>query len=124
VKSGTLRHDDVCRREGALLGGGTEVPDALRANPHYLTLNDDGERHPLQNVLAVFTLITGLPALILGFIVVAHFPAVVLGLIALLAGMYDQLISATRNERIVIVTGLVAAFVGAGLGFAHGGFSM
>ena len=39
-------------------------------------------------------------------------------------GMYDQLISATRNERIVIVTGLVAAFVGAGLGFAHGGFSI
>jgi hypothetical protein len=100
------------------------VPDALQAHPSYLTLNDDGERHPLQNALAVFTLVTGVPALILGFVVVAHFPAVVLGLLALSVGMYDQLISATRNERIVIVTGLVAGFVGAGLGFAHGGFGI
>jgi hypothetical protein len=99
------------------------VPDTLRTH-QYLTLNDDGQHHPRENVLALFTLVTGIPAFILGFIVAAHFPAVVLGLVALLVGMYVQLISATRNERIVIVTGLVAAFVGAGLGFAHGGFSI
>ena len=99
------------------------MPDTLRTH-QYLTLNDDGQRHPRENALALFTLATGIPAFILGFIVAAHFPAVVLGLVALFVGMYDQLISATRNERIVIVTGLVAAFVGAGLGFAHGGFSI
>ena len=48
----------------------------------------------------------------------------VLGLVALFVGMYVQLISATREERIIIMTGVVAAFVGAGLGFAHGGFSV
>jgi hypothetical protein len=32
------------------------------------------------------------------------------------------MISATREERIIIVTGLIAAFVGGALGLAHGGF--
>ena len=36
-------------------------------------------------------------------------------------GFYAQLVSATREQRIVIVTGLVAAFVGVMLAFAHGG---
>lgn len=90
----------------------------------HISLNEDGQRHPVENSLAVFTLIAGVPALILGFIVAAHFPAVVLGLAALFVGLYVQMISATRNERIVIVTGIVAAFVGVGLGFAHGGFSL
>jgi len=99
------------------------VPDTLRTH-QVLTLNDDGMRHPRENALAVFTVTAGVAALILGFIVRAHFPAVVLGLLALFVGLYDQLISATRNERIVIMAGVVAAFVGAGLGFAHGGFSI
>jgi hypothetical protein len=45
------------------------------------------------------------------------------GIASLVVGLYAQLISATRLERMVIVTGLVAAFVGAALGIAHGGFS-
>jgi hypothetical protein len=102
------------------------VSDTVRAHSplSIISLNDDGQRHPLENTLAVFTLVTGIPALILGFIVVAHFPAVVLGLLSLIVGMYGQMISATRNERIVLMAGVVAAFVGAGLGFAHGGFSI
>jgi hypothetical protein len=32
------------------------------------------------------------------------------------------MISATRAERMIIVTGLVAAFVGTALAFGHGGF--
>ena len=40
----------------------------------------------------------------------------------MLVGLYAQLISATRAERMIIVTGLVAAFVGTALGFGHGGF--
>ena len=47
-----------------------------------------------------------------------------IGLVALLIGLYAQLVSETREERVLIVTGLIAAFVGAGLGFAHGGFGI
>jgi hypothetical protein len=104
------------------------VPHAIRSQPHlhlpHVTLNSDGSPHPVENTLAVITLATGVAALTLGFVVAQHLPAVVLGLFALFVGLYDQLISATREERIVIVAGLVAAFVGAGLGFAHGGFAV
>jgi hypothetical protein len=91
--------------------------------PH-VTLNSDGRPHPLENTLAIVTLVTGVAAFALGFVVAQHLSAVILGLVALATGMYVQMISATREERIIIVTGLVAAFVGAGLGFAHGGFSV
>ena len=104
------------------------MSEVMRTQPHphlpHFTLNDDGQRHPVENSLAVLTLVLGVPAFALGFIVAAHFPAVILGLIAVFVGLYDQMISATRSERMVIVTGLVAAFVGAGLGFAHGGFAI
>ena len=104
------------------------MPNGVKSQPHprlpHVTLNSDGRPHPLENTLALFTLVAGVAALFLGFIVSQHFPAVVLGLMALFVGMYDQLISATREERIIIVAGLVAAFVGAGMGFAHGGFGV
>jgi hypothetical protein len=104
------------------------LSDVVRTQSHphlpHVTLNDDGHRHPMENTLALITLALGISSFVLGFIVAAHFPAVILGLIALFVGMYDQMISATRSERMVIVTGLVAAFVGAGLGFAHGGFGL
>ena len=47
----------------------------------------------------------------------------VTGLVSLLVGLYAQMISATREERIVIVTGIIAGFVGLALGLAHGAFS-
>jgi hypothetical protein len=37
-------------------------------------------------------------------------------------GLVGQLMSATREERILLVTGIVAGFVGMGLAIAHGGF--
>ena len=86
------------------------------------TLNSDGKRHPLENRLAVFTLIAGLAAFAVGWVVRLHVLASVLGLAALLVGLYAQMISATREERIIIVAGLIAAFVGGALGLAHGGF--
>lgn len=90
--------------------------------PRFRILNTDGRRHPLENGLAVFTLGAGIAAFALGFIVIAHMAAAVIGLAALVVGMYAQLISATRPERMIIVTGLVAAFVGLAMGLAHGGF--
>ena len=101
------------------------MPEAAGTSPSpdvQLTLNSDGKRHPLQNRLAVFTLICGIAAFAVGWVVKLHALASWLGLAALLVGFYAQMISATREERIIIVTGLIAAFVGGALGLAHGGF--
>jgi hypothetical protein len=102
------------------------VSQVTRNRSHLLdiTLNNDGSPHPLQNTLAVITVVCGLVAFGLGFVVADHLAAVILGLIAVFIGFYDQLISATTPERMLIVTGLIGAFVGCGLGFAHGGFSV
>ena len=88
-----------------------------------ITLNSDGQRHPRENGLAIFTLVSGIVAFSLGWVVSQHLIATVVGFASLAIGLYAQLISATRAERMIIVTGLVAAFVGVALGLAHGGFA-
>ncbi len=94
-----------------------------RAHPRFphVTLNSDGRKHPLENALAIFTLVAGIVAFAIGFVVAGHVIATWVGLAALVLGFPAQLLSSTREQRIVIVTGLVAAFVGCMLGFAHGG---
>jgi hypothetical protein len=92
------------------------------AQQRRVTLNPDGRRHPLENSLTFFTLAAGLVAFATGFVVSLHVIASATGIASMLIGLYAQLISATRPERMVIVTGLVAAFVGGALGLAHGGF--
>ncbi len=100
---------------------------AIKVSSHprmpHVTLNSDGQRHPVENGLSVFTLIAGIVAFATGWVVSQHVVASVAGAAGLAVGLYAQLISATRPERMVIVTGLVAAFVGIALGLAHGGFS-
>jgi hypothetical protein len=96
---------------------------STRSRIPYPTLNSDGQRHPLENSLAVFTLVTGIIAFAVGWVVSLHLLATVVGGVSLLVGLYAQLISATRAERMIIVTGLVAAFVGTALGLGHGGFT-
>jgi len=98
---------------------GTSPRSQLSHNP----LNSDGQRHPLENGLTVFTLVAGIVSFATGWVVSLHLLASVTGIAALAVGLYAQLISATRPERMLIVTGLVAAFVGAALGIAHGGFT-
>jgi hypothetical protein len=104
------------------------MPEAARAQSRSqsrvprVTLNSDGRRHPVQNGLTVFTFIAGIAALATGFIVRQHLLATVLGGAGFGVGMYAQLISATREQRMFIVAGIIAAFVGLGLGVAHGGF--
>jgi hypothetical protein len=109
---------------------GTGSGAAARGRPRlpHLTLNDDGQSHPTENALSVFTLVAGLVACILGFLAYGnvsgswtHVGATWLGLLSLIVGLPAQLFSATRSERMLIVTGLVAAFVGVSLGLAHGG---
>jgi hypothetical protein len=109
-------------------GSAAEAGGRPRPRLRRLTLNDDGQPHPMKNSLSLFTLVAGLVACVLGFLANqhgagawAHVGATWLGLIALIVGLPAQLVSATRSERMLIVTGLVAAFVGVSLGLAHGG---
>jgi hypothetical protein len=98
--------------------------------PHR-SLNSDGQRHPLLNVASVLILLAGLASFALGlyirtdpssgFVIAAVTAG--LGLAALLVGLFTQMLSATREERILIVAGIIAGFVGLALGLAHGGFS-
>ena len=92
-------------------------------------LNSDGQPHRTLNILAIFTLVVGLVSFVLGMIIRnAHTGAAVIvtatvtGLVACLVGLYTQMISATREQRIVIVTGIIAGFVGLALGLSRGGF--
>jgi hypothetical protein len=102
------------------------MPNVVRTHPHlpHVTLNSDGRPHPLLNTLTLITLVFGILSFALGFVVRAHLAASVTGLVALAIGLYAQMMSETREERMLIVTGLVAAFVGVSLGFAHGGFAV
>jgi uncharacterized membrane protein len=102
------------------------MPEAISTQTHSrtprLTLNSDGRRHPVLNAATAFTFLAGTVAFALGLIIRQHLAATIIGIAAFGIGMLAQLVSATREERIFIVAGLVAAFVGMGLGIAHGGF--
>lgn len=87
------------------------------------SLNEDGQRHPVENTLTIVTFVAGVLAFAVGWVVRLHLPATVLALVSMVVGLYTQLISATRAQRIIIITGVVAAFVGGCLAVAHGGFS-
>ena len=102
----------------------------VRSGPRQNILNSDGQRHPVMNVLTIFILVDGLVSFVLGMIVrnvpntaaATHVIATATGLVALLAGLYLQMVSATRQQRILIVTGIIAGFVGLALGLSKGGF--
>ena len=80
---------------------------------------------------AAVTILLGLVSFVLGMVVrnvpsapaALHVIATVTGVLSLVIGLFFQMISGTRNERIIIVTGMIAGFVGACLGLAAGGFS-
>ena len=94
-----------------------------RARLPRLTLNSDGQRHPLENALTAFTFVIGIAAFAIGFIVRAHAAGTVLGIVGFAVGLYAQMVSATREQRVFIMAGIIAAFVGMGLSIAHGGFA-
>jgi hypothetical protein len=88
-----------------------------------LTLNSDGQRHPLENALTALTFVAGIVAFAIGFIVRAHVAGTILGIVGFVVGLYAQMVSATREQRVFIMAGIIAAFVGMGLSIAHGGFA-
>jgi len=106
------------------------VASTLRNGSRTNILNTDGQPHPVENILTVLTLLLGLVSFVLGMIIRnAHtgtaviITATVTGLVACLVGLYVQMISSTRNQRILIVTGIIAGFVGLALGLSKGGFT-
>jgi hypothetical protein len=102
------------------------MPEAVNSGPKArlsrVTLNSDGQRHPVQNVLTVFTFVIGILGFAIGFIVRAHAAGTVIGILAFCIGLYAQMISNTREQRVFIMAGIIAGFVGMGLSIAHGGF--
>jgi hypothetical protein len=72
---------------------------------------------------AAYTIVAGLASFVLGMLSLGAIIGTILGVTGFLVGLLAQMLSATRAERMFIVFGIVASFVGMGLGFAHGGFS-
>lgn len=110
--------------------------DSTRTREHnallHVSLNSDGRPHPLLNALSVFILLIGIVSFVLG-LVIRNVPSAdnlgmaiataVTGLISMVVGLCAQMFSATREERVLIVTGMIAGFVGLALGLAHGGLA-
>jgi hypothetical protein len=93
-------------------------------------LDTDGQPHPVQDLLTIVTLALGLISFVLGLIIrnVSGTGAAIVviatatGLVSILVGLPVQMVSATRNQRILIVTGMIAGFVGVAIGLSKGGF--
>jgi hypothetical protein len=101
----------------------TEQTGALprQRHPH---LPSDAREHPREAGLAVVVLVLGVAAVVCGMVDGWHLAGSVTGLAGVLLGFYDQYLSATRAERMVIIPGLVLAGLGLGLSLAHGGFAI
>jgi hypothetical protein len=100
----------------------TQAPARTRSPARHLTLNSDGKRHPFINAAAAYTVAAGLASFIIGMINTASLAGTILGGTGFIVGLIGQMLSVTRAERMVLVVGIVASFIGAGLGFAHGGY--
>ena len=100
----------------------SDAPARSGSSTRRFTLNSDGARHTVVNACAAYTVLAGLTSLVLGMLNDVSLLGCLLGLSGFMVGLWAQMMSATRNERMVIVVGIVASFVGMGLGFAHGAF--
>ncbi len=98
--------------------------------PRSHILNSHGQRHTVLNVMTIFTVVDGLISFVIGLFIrnapsaaaAWHIIATATGLAAILVGLYAQMISATREQRVLIVAGMIAGFVGLALGLSKGGF--
>jgi uncharacterized membrane protein len=105
------------------------VAGNVRNRPRLNILNNDGQPHPAEDIAAILVLVSGLVSFVLGLVIrnshtgpAAHIIATATGLAALLVGLYLQMVSSTRNQRVVIVAGIIAGFVGLAIGLSKGGF--
>ena len=109
----------------------TRTPGAEQAGEQPSPFSMHGTGTVVLAAAAGVTIVLGLVSFVLGMVVrnapsapaALHVIATVTGALSLVIGFYFQMISGTRNERIIIVTGMIAGFVGGVLGLAAGGFS-
>ncbi|MGN6792630.1 MAG: hypothetical protein ACTHJW_09605 [Streptosporangiaceae bacterium] len=102
----------------------SQAPARPRPRARHFSLHPEGQGgHPLIIAAAGYTLFAGVVSMLIGLLSLAHVLGTILGVTAFVIGLVAQMLSAHRYERMVIVVGIVAAFVGMGLGFAHGGFA-
>jgi hypothetical protein len=94
----------------------------VETKPFRLTLNGDGNAHPVENMLSIATLALGLVAFVTAFITGAHAIASWAGTIGFLGGLWSQYISVTTAQRSLNVVGIVGSFIGVVLGIYHGGY--
>jgi hypothetical protein len=101
----------------------------VRSGRRLNIFDTDGQPHPAENLTAIAVLLAGLVSFVLGLVVrnthsgpAVHVTATALGLFACAVGLYLQMVSSTRNQRVVIVTGIIAGFVGLAIGLSKGGF--
>jgi ammonia channel protein AmtB len=105
------------------------MADGVRTGRGLSILNTDGRPHPVENATAIAVLLAGLVSFVLGLIVrnthtvpAVHIITTITGLFALVVGLFIQMVSSTRNQRVVIVAGIIAGFVGLAIGLSKGGF--
>lgn len=94
-----------------------------QSDTHHHLIFGDGPGKPLIAAGAGYAIAAGIASLVLGLLSIAHMAGTILGVTAMLVGLAGQMVSVTRFERICLIFGVTVAFVGMGLGFAHGGFS-
>lgn len=108
--------------------GGARAPpqEVVVDRPHlpHVTLNTDGQRHPRENALAAVAVALAVVSLLCAFAPDLHFVGSAAGLVGVLVGVFDQYVSATRAERMVIVPAIVGSALGLALGVANGGFGL
>jgi len=84
-------------------------------------LSHDVREHPLQNGIAVVTLLLGALAAGTAFTPSLHLVSSWAGLVGALIGLWGQYISETTAERFVLIIFLGAAAFGFFMGMWHGG---
>ncbi len=115
--------------------GSHPTPASGSPTPHSgrlrLTLNSDGKPHKLLNRAAVLVLLIGLVSFVLAIVIRNDRAAggvawaaidASTGLVSMVGGLGVQMFSATTEQRVLVVTGIIGGFVGFALGLAHGGF--
>jgi hypothetical protein len=96
---------------------------STESQPHSQLATGAARGQQLLNAASAATLVVGVVVCVGGFFVSLHLFASVVGIITMMVGLALQLLSMTRTQRILIVPGVIGAFVGMALGIAHGGFA-
>ncbi|MGZ4593122.1 MAG: hypothetical protein ACXV3C_04600 [Actinomycetes bacterium] len=87
----------------------------------HVTLNTDGQAHPIENVLTFAVAIFATIAIICAFFPSAHLVGSWAGVLGVATGIYAQYRSATTAERFVIIVGWGASAVGLAFNLVNGG---